>query len=263
MLYSVKDIEGFALNASDGTIGSVEGVLFDDERWAIRHVVVATGGWLSGRKVLISPHAVTRIDRADECLDVALTRSRVKDAPAIGTEAPPSREQEAAYYDYYGYPYYWSGPALWGASARPTAYPMTGGTALAVPPPDVVGHEAAERMRAEREAGRPRLHGSQSAMGCAVEATDGSIGSIDDLLFDSDSWEVRYLDVDTGDWLPGPSILVATRAVDDVDWNARIVRLRVTRATVQATPPLLRDGNTLSAEYEERLQRHYHEAARR
>ena len=55
MLRSLKDLERYKVSASDGDIGSVVNFLFDDERWAVRYLVVDTGGFFSGRSVLISP----------------------------------------------------------------------------------------------------------------------------------------------------------------------------------------------------------------
>lgn len=50
---NAKDLIGHAIHATDGDIGKVVDLYFDDERWAIRYLVVDTGGWLTGRKVLI------------------------------------------------------------------------------------------------------------------------------------------------------------------------------------------------------------------
>ena len=58
MLRNVKESRGFAIRATDGVIGEVDDLYFDDENWAVRYLVVETGGWLSGRKVLISPYAI-------------------------------------------------------------------------------------------------------------------------------------------------------------------------------------------------------------
>ena len=62
MLTNRADLKGFAIRATDGELGTVEQLYFDDEIWAIRYLVVDTGGWLGGRRVLISPMSVTRID---------------------------------------------------------------------------------------------------------------------------------------------------------------------------------------------------------
>ena len=63
MLRSIKDLEGYAVGATDGTIGHVEDFYFDDRAWVVRYLVVEAGAWLSSRKVLISPIAIGRPDR--------------------------------------------------------------------------------------------------------------------------------------------------------------------------------------------------------
>lgn len=57
MLRPTNDLLNLTISASDGAIGDVKDLHFDDEAWAIRYLVVATGSWLSSRKVLISPIA--------------------------------------------------------------------------------------------------------------------------------------------------------------------------------------------------------------
>jgi hypothetical protein len=57
MLINTKSIYGTKLAAKDGPIGHVRDFYFDDRTWAIRYVVADTGSWLTGRQVLLSPHA--------------------------------------------------------------------------------------------------------------------------------------------------------------------------------------------------------------
>jgi hypothetical protein len=57
MLRSIKQLYGDKLGASDGEIGHVKDFYFDDQSWVVRYLVADTGNWLSGRQVLISPHA--------------------------------------------------------------------------------------------------------------------------------------------------------------------------------------------------------------
>ena len=53
MLSNASVINGYAIAASDGRIGTVSDFLFDDASWLVRWLVVDTGKWLSGRKVLL------------------------------------------------------------------------------------------------------------------------------------------------------------------------------------------------------------------
>src|SRR5262245_4340906 len=62
MLRPFTDIRNFSLAAKDGEIGKVKELYFDDQNWTVRYVVVDTGGWLSGRKVLLAPLSFGAID---------------------------------------------------------------------------------------------------------------------------------------------------------------------------------------------------------
>ena len=53
MLRNASAIHGYAIVASDGHLGTVSDILFDDASWLVRWLVVDTGKWLSGRKVLL------------------------------------------------------------------------------------------------------------------------------------------------------------------------------------------------------------------
>ena len=119
MLRNVKDLEGCAIRATDGTIGHVTDLYFDDLTWAVRYLVVETGHWLASRKVLISPIAVGQPDWESRVLPVSITRSQVQLSPDIDTDKPVSRQHEMLYLGYYGYPYYWAGDGLWGQGSYP------------------------------------------------------------------------------------------------------------------------------------------------
>ena len=104
MLRSLKDFTGFTIGATDGDMGQVATWYFDDASFTIRHLVVDTGGWLSGRKVLISPRALRDIDWDAKRIHAALTKTQVQQSPDIDADRPVSRQQESEYDRYYGYP---------------------------------------------------------------------------------------------------------------------------------------------------------------
>jgi len=81
MLYRMDKLIGMSIAASDGEIGKVSDVYFDDHFWAARYLVVKTGGYFDDRQVLISPRVVTGIDWDQRILHVGLTRQKVKAAP--------------------------------------------------------------------------------------------------------------------------------------------------------------------------------------
>ena len=107
MLRNASAIDGYAIEASDGRLGTVSDFLFDDVSWMVRWLVVDTGNWLSGRKVLLPPSVLGHPDAEAKKFPVRLTMQQVKDSPDIDTERPVSRQIETGIYDYYGWSPYW------------------------------------------------------------------------------------------------------------------------------------------------------------
>jgi uncharacterized protein YrrD len=229
---AIRQLKGDTLVARDGVVGAVDDVYFDDERWAVRYLVVDSGSWLPGRKVLISPASVVPQHRADE-IHVDLTREEIEDAPGIDEDPPISRSLEQAHARYYSYPYYWVGPYLWGPAAVPLA---------AVPDETAVLQQArlcaAEdaRTAAAERARESHLRSSKEVAGYKIQAVDGSIGHVEDFLIDFGNWAITDLLVDTRNWLPGKKVLVPPTAISDIDWANRAVSVRLTRAELETAP---------------------------
>jgi hypothetical protein len=62
MLTKAKALKGYRLDSRDGEIGKVKEFYFDDLHWTVRYLVAATGNWLTGRQVLISPYALLAVN---------------------------------------------------------------------------------------------------------------------------------------------------------------------------------------------------------
>jgi hypothetical protein len=246
MVRRASELQGFTIRAKDDDIGHVEQFLFDDEKWTIRYLVVDTGGWLSGRRVLISPVALGKADWHNRRLPVNLTRQQVENSPDIDTEKPVSRQQEVGYFQYYGWPYYWGGPGIWGGAMYP-GY-------LAVPPAAEVAMEE-QRQRAQEE-GDPHLRSTKEVIGYKIEARDGEIGHVGDFIVDEETWTIRYLLIDTGGWWPGKKVLVPPPWIERMSWAEAAVYVDLSRDTIKNGPEW--DPDTpITREYEERLYGYY------
>lgn len=229
MLCDTAELRALRLNATDGAIGKIDDVYFSDDTWTIRYLVVDTGGWLSGRKVLVSPHAVQRLDFENGELALDISREQVTDSPDWDSDKPISRQFEAEYSQYYGYPFYWSGPYLWGAAYYP------------VPPGSPVGeprehseNELRERMERSRARSDPHLRSARAVSGYTLEATDGGIGHIETFLFDDAAWAIAAIVVDTRNWWPGKHVVISPDWIVDIDWDSRSARVDATRERVQS-----------------------------
>ena len=228
MLNSVKKLRGFTVAAIDGEAGKIKDVYFDDEQWTIRYLVVETGGWFSGRKVLISPFSVLSADWQNEGIRLNLTRDRIRNAPDIDTDKPVSRQHESELMNHYGYPYYWAGPFVWGYVSYPTILADRANAAADSP--------EARVMQDAREKADPHLRSSREVIGYGIQATDDSVGHVEDFLFDSDDWSIQLLEVDTRNWWPGKHVLISPQKIDHVDWEAEKVFVNITRDHVEDSP---------------------------
>jgi hypothetical protein len=99
-------------------------------------------------------------------------------------------------------------------------------------------------------------------LGATVEATDGSVGSAHDFLFDDSGWPVRYLVVDTGTWLPGRQVLVSPQAFREPAWESepgvgrQVLPVDLDREKVKNSPEIHRD-QPVSRQMEQELFEYY------
>ncbi len=237
MLRSVKDLEDYAIQATDGSIGQVNDFYFDDKAWVIRYLVVNTGSWLSGRKVLISPIALGQPNWGEKVLSVSITQEQVKNSPGIDTERPVSRQHEMRYLGYYGYPYYWGGMGLWGAGAYPSMMLAGFGDFGATSPEPREAEEATARDEEARHADDDlHLRSCNAVKSYHIHAIDGDIGHVQGMLVDDETWAIRYLIVDTSNWWLGHQVLIAPQWIRDVSWSEAKVSVDLTQQAVKDAP---------------------------
>jgi uncharacterized protein YrrD len=234
MLYRVKGLFRFAMGATDGDIGEVTDVYFDDERWILRYMVVATGRWLLGRKVLISPMSVRGIAWDDGVIDLTISRQQVRESPGIDTDKPVSRQHEIAFYNHYGYPNYWEGSNPWGLGTYPLPWVGASPDAGLSSPRSAADLARRRRFDCEHPAGDCHLRSSNQVIGHEVMATDGPVGTIADFVFDDGDWAIRHAVVATRKWLQGRQVLLPPASIVGVSWPEHEVYVNVTREAVEA-----------------------------
>jgi hypothetical protein len=86
------------------------------------------------------------------------------------------------------------------------------------------------------DAGDRHLQSARDVMGYRIAATDGEIGHVDDFIVDDETWALRYMVVDTRNWLPGRKVLVATEWIREVRWTDASAVVDLTREAVRSSP---------------------------
>jgi hypothetical protein len=240
MLRNANHLKNFRLGAIDGEIGAVKEFYIDDVNWKVRYLVADTGHWLPRRKVLIPPHALKDVDEERKSLHVDLSREQIEKSPSIDAERPVSRQFEEEYLRYFGWPFYWMDPALWGTA--PTSIPPS------VPVENIRPQPAAQ--------GDPNLRNTNELVGYHIQAIDGEIGHVEDFLIDDEDWSIRYLVVDTRNWLPGKRVLVSPLWIERVSWEDAKVFVDLQRDAIKEAPEYDAQ-NHIGRDYEERLFKAY------
>jgi hypothetical protein len=212
MLRSASKIIGHRLHAVDGEIGRATDFLLDERGWFLRYMVVETGRWLANRRVLISPMGLSKAEWTSRRLVLEGTREQVKNAPVLAEDGALPHQHEIELSRHYG----WS---LSGFGALPPSGETTPVPELSPAPP-----------------AEPGLHSITEALGFALNATDGSVGHVEDFIVDDDTWTLPYLVVDSRNWLSGRKVLVPTERVGQIDWVDRRVDVLLPSWEIEESP---------------------------
>jgi uncharacterized protein YrrD len=245
MLRQIKELKKYTLGAQDGDIGKVREFYFDDNYWTIRYLVADTGGWLSGRRVLISPHALHVANEAEQVLPVDLTKQQIEESPSLASDQPVSRQYEMQYYQYYNWPMYWSGTNLWGSSPNN----------VSINSKRVPDQEGSKESVDRAETWDSHLRSTSDVIGHHIQAEDGEIGHVEDFIIDDETWAIRYLVVDTKNWWSGKHVLISPQWVDRVSWEEGKVFVNLSRDAIKGSPEYTEE--LLSRAYETELHQHY------
>jgi hypothetical protein len=226
------------------TLFNIQAVTFDDQSWTVRYLVVETGNWLKGRQVLIPSVVVGAPKWEKQTLPVRITNAQVESSLQIDADKPVSRRMEEELQAHYGWPPYW-------VSTR----------ALAAV--DVI-NEAIETEDVDLT-----LRSADEVRGYDIQATDGKIGYVADIIADDEDWSIRYIVVDIPDWIyivadapdwigwpPRKQVLVSPAWIHVVTWPERDIYVGLSRKAVKDSPEF--DPSVpVNQEYEIRLYDYY------
>jgi hypothetical protein len=210
MLRSIYSLVGFSIWATDGEIGKVKNFYFDDESWKIRYLIVKTGGWLFGRKVLISPVALKTPFWDAESFPVNLSREQVKNSPDIDTDKPVSRQQEHDLNNHYSWPH---------DDNQDLKHTKDG---IHRENASLAGDNALKGIQHEENSipihNDPHLRSFKEVVDYKIFASGMKAGRVDDFLVDK-NWNIPYMVIETGKWHSGKRILTRTNSIQKIAWR--------------------------------------------
>jgi hypothetical protein len=190
-MFNASSIVGYGVEGSDGPIGIVADLLFEDVTWSGRWMAVDTGASLGGRRVLLPRLSLDRADRTLRRFQAHLTQREISDSPHIDAGMCVSRRLEADFCAHYGCQQYWADE------------------------------------RSEIINGPTRLRSIAAVTNYRIHASDGEIGRVEDFVLEDVGWSIRHVAVKVR-WSPDQSLLLSPRSALAVDWEDEIFHLHVT-----------------------------------
>ena len=96
---SAQNLVGYGVEAEDGSIGKVDEWTYDV---GSSHLVVDTGPWIFGKKVMLPAGVISDVDHDDEKVYVNRTKEQIKDAPEFDDSMIDDEEYRTRLGSYYG-----------------------------------------------------------------------------------------------------------------------------------------------------------------
>lgn len=196
MIIAVNQMYGVRVRCADGFLGRVDDLLFDDRSWNVTFVVVRLDGWLSPRRVLVTPSDVEAAEWSAGRLRVRLTRNRLQASPSLESNPPVAVQQKLRELQLIAWDAYWSG-AL------------------------------------DRISGDPHLRNTRAVTGHRVLGLDAQAGYVDNFVIDESAWQIRYLVVRIGRWRGAKRVVLEPRWVDSIVWEDRGVYVHLPRIEIE------------------------------
>lgn len=98
--FAQTDLTGYSVEATDGRIGKIDEATYEAGR---NYLIVDTGPWIFGRKVMIPAGVVQSVDPDTETVFLRRTKDEIKNSPEWEPATGPMDEQYLNRIgDYYG-----------------------------------------------------------------------------------------------------------------------------------------------------------------
>ncbi len=210
MLRSMKEFIGYELQNKDKAKGTVADFLFDDQSWKIKHIEADLGQFLPGQKVLLKPHHLMQPEEESAQLKTRMSSQDLMNRPALKTDKPVSQQWENRISEIktedggVGNEVYWLGKPF------PTHYDL-------------------EELKARAEEYDYHLRSFSEIKGYSVQSLDDDFGRIEDMIIDTETWEIKSIIVSTRTWVTGKQVMISPRKIVELDWVNQRVRIPMTK----------------------------------
>jgi sporulation protein YlmC with PRC-barrel domain len=241
MKRSLKNLIGYSIEALDGPKGKVKDFLFDEDTWVIRYLEVDFGSFFKSKRVLIPSVFLKKPIWEMKHFPIELTKDEIERCPGIDEKIPVSREYELELSKHYNYSQYWSSPYI------PPAGALYFPTRPLKVPTKIIDEKNMDTS----------LRSFNEVKGYHINAIDGKLGHVEDIIVDDSDWQIVYLIVDTSNWLPwSKKVLLAITWMEEISYLNSEVSISLHTDTIKNAPEYNAE-HPVGIDYEKELFNYY------
>jgi hypothetical protein len=215
MLLNVHTLCQYTILAKGGDIGNIDDFLFDEDTWKIRYLITDTSNGPSRRKVLLPAIALDQTNQVSRKIPIHLTKEQVNNCPSIDTNALMSRQIQSRLNEVYPVFMYWA---------------MSGYVSTSLPLAPV------SNQQSQSEEHNIAFRSVEDIGHCFIQAVDGDLGAIEEIVVDDESWSIRYIVANPTKWLLGRKFWVLPTWIETIDWEAQQVFLKISKEQLKNSP---------------------------
>jgi sporulation protein YlmC with PRC-barrel domain len=237
MKRSLKKIMEYKVLTIDKTEGDIKDFLFDEKRWIIRYMKADFGNFFSPEKVLVPKEFLAAPDWENRFFPIKMSNDEIDKCPKLDDHQPMSRKYEEMLFEHYDLKPYW-----YSAYTIPIASSFYPPRPLKVPSVEIDEDKLDTILRSFEE-----------VKGYHIQAIDGKIGHIEDIIVDDDDWQIVYVVIDTSNWLPwSKKVLIAIDWMETISYEKREVKINLHTDSI-ANAPEYDESQTIDESFEKTL----------
>jgi len=221
MRTTLSELRRYRILTTDGRLGLVDDVYFDDERWDLKGLVVDTHSVFPGRKVVLPFQYIEVADRGAKTLRVSRSTSAVKSAPDIKNYKPVSQSTECP-----------GGVGRTRSRASRVLRRLLG-TLHPAPRPPKPGERPPRGDLVIRD---PHLRSAREVAGYRLQAEDGDAGRVEDFLLETESRKLWFVIVGTRLWLPRGQVVLRPDRIGHISSADHKVYVHAPERDVRRSP---------------------------
>jgi hypothetical protein len=236
MLIKTKELIKFKTRSKDNVIGTIYDMYFDDLTWTIQYMLINLRGSPENNYELVSNNVFGKLNFPEKHLPLVI-KLQGKD--------------EKVKSDFADLPVK--------SVLKPVRYSMVGIDFESMPIAEVENTINAKIMNHKESSEILNLH-LRSLKGIfryVIRTKNGDIGWFDDFLLETDDWNIKYMLVDTKNWLSNnEERLISLAWIEKIKWKENIVYLDMDKEVVRNSP-VYNSNIPLDREFERILHRYY------